>query len=495
MATPSRYGALDSLEVGGGLRICVSTWGNPRAWRYARYVYSDSGASSRGFSTLHLLLEGVKCDRIYIVGLDTLADLQNLSSYEGVERGASRCIEDYLCLEPGYRDRVEIVVAPGIMRKQVGGYTEHFRADLRSTGLKILTELYLDIVDRVARRERQRIELVLDVSHGINYLPVISREVVEELAASLSTSMGEPVRLEIYNADPFPDIEDQRMRMALTRSGSNPCRPSGDLDEHSIPTLAFNRLTRSDFEPWSITGFMRYRRDTRLLSEVRDCDLDDGAVRNLVEVSKRISAAYRVGAVIELVKLVVDSGDVDEVIRQVLLKVVSCWRRSARIDVDGRSMVLTTRKFLEGVRILIHTHSIVVGVKSILDAAGAREATVRLSIVKMVRDRLLGGSVTTSSLVDYEISKLKHRASSSEFKLYRDVLWREREDVEYRDVCSQEEPGEEDVRNFIAHAGFHSHIIEARRVGDDVEVRIRGDCSRVVDRILMRIADRYSASG
>ncbi|MDW8085587.1 MAG: TM1812 family CRISPR-associated protein [Ignisphaera sp.] len=349
------------------MKICISTWGNPEAWRYAGYV-SDEGAAARGFSTLNLLVEGMGCDKIYIIVLNTLVSLQGLNSYDDVERRVAEYVENYLCLKPEHRNRVEMVVAPGTMKKQVGNFNEHFSTDLRNTRLKILTELYLRVINVVSGLQRQKVEVLLDVTHGINYLPVIASEAVEELAASISASLGEPVELEIYNADPFPGIEDQRLRDRLARSKHNLCHPVEDLGDHEIPMLTYSRLTRISIRPWHITGFMSYEESVgKLVSDVRECELSGNEVRSLVEVVRRISAAYRVGAVVELIKLIEGNRDIDDRIYKTLLQVVRCWQRNARIEVRERFIELTTKKLLDGIRLLIHAHSIVTGAKSTLE--------------------------------------------------------------------------------------------------------------------------------
>ena len=93
-------------------------------------------------------------------------------------------------------------------------------------------------------------------------------------------------------------------------------------------------------------------------------------------------------------------------------------------------------------------------------------------------------------LVDREISKLKKiwekgqekGSLSSDWKLYADLLSEKAESEP-----EQEESEDMFQRNFIAHAGFHSKVVELRLKNDQLELRVRPSEWEMVKKVLRTV--------
>ncbi len=207
------------------MKILVSTWGNPwrdrkgrvPSWGEAQYEIGDTKTKAR--TTLIPLLDAVRPDRVILIALDTLAQAPIPSNrYDCVVEDARNSVEEFLDLE-GIGDRVdEIVISPGVGRFPGRDFRGELR-DFYSWTLHALTEILTSAADVSG------IHVHLDLSHGINFMPVLTyRAVVEILSAAAAAS---DVRLTVYNADPYPRSPEgaPSLRINVVESGEIAWRP------------------------------------------------------------------------------------------------------------------------------------------------------------------------------------------------------------------------------------------------------------------------------
>ncbi|MEM1962577.1 MAG: TM1812 family CRISPR-associated protein [Sulfolobales archaeon] len=472
------------------VRIAVLPWGDPSAWRYASYCYECF--CKEGFSTLEFLVHTKELfpDLALVFVLDTLAmrlPTQSYRSYSELVERVREYVGRYIC----GRDRVQtnVEVLPGVMGCGGEGKIE-FRANPVTTRLLTLYTLYFSILD-LARcfRTGDGVEIVLDTTHGINYFSILVRESVLEVAAMVAAALGTPVKVSVFNADPMPTSAS-----APARSEKDPCEPSS---AGPTPRLEYNLIGEYWVYPWDLVRYFRYSVDSvgKLISDPRECRLDEGELERLLSISKLAVASFRVGALVELVELVKRELDFTWLARAMLEKVHGCWLRKAGLVARNECRSTSFTKLQEGFRLLLHAHAVFSGVSRVLASAIGVDG-VSLKYLRGLVEKLLEGSEVTITLVRDELNRVEARLSRErkgeapplpqEWVSYSQLM-REEGVVVPEVECGK--PVDYDpqklVRVFVAHAGFLKDVVELRKVDDeDVVFRVRSECWGVVEKAL-----------
>ncbi|MEM1622691.1 MAG: TM1812 family CRISPR-associated protein [Sulfolobales archaeon] len=480
------------------MRIAFLPWGDPSAWRYASYCYGRF--CEEGFSTLEFLASSreLSPDKTLIFVLDTLADrlpMQRYQSYSELRERVKGYVEEYICGVD--KARVSIEVLPGVMGCGGEGRVE-FRADLATTRLLTLYTAYFSVLNSVEHSlSEDGIEIVLDTTHGLNYFSILVRESVLEAAAMVAVALGVPVTVSVFNADPLPHGVS-----APTRSNEDPCKPSGG---GPLPRLEYNQLGEYRVYPWELMRYFRYSGGSvdKLVSDPRECNLDEDELKRLLRVSKLAIASFRVGALVELAELVRGKPNFIESASEMLKRARECWLLKSELKQGDSCWYTSFTKLQDGFRLLLHAHAVFSGVGRVLAAASEVEG---VSLKKVLRElmKLLKGSEVTIALVDHELSRveaaLRREKKGEAAPLPQEwvpysQLMREEAAPEFEcDRLEAYDPKELE-RNFVAHAGFLKDALELKKLGDgDVAYRVRPGCQKVVESALERVFERLCSS-
>ncbi|MEO2152698.1 MAG: CRISPR-associated CARF protein Csx1, partial [Thermococcus sp.] len=197
-------------------RVLIATWGNPFQWEPIWYrldckslgIEDCQSVELRNVSTLPVLMKALRPHRTIVLVLDTLTNLtlrndvkpKEVGSYEGavedVQERVKWFIENRVKPHLDEEDRallddVEVVVLPG-----VGEFdnvsVEGDVLDFYSVVLKVLAE----------RLPVEDTEVILDLTHGINFMPVLTYRALKALLGILAYL--HTVRLYVVNSEPFP---------------------------------------------------------------------------------------------------------------------------------------------------------------------------------------------------------------------------------------------------------------------------------------------------
>lgn len=463
---------------GNYLRVAVIPWGDPKNWKYVNYCFED--VCKKGFSTLSLLTSSpsLKPDLTIIYVLDTLYDDVREGDYESLTSRVRDLIKNYLCVDE--EPNIVIEVIPGIMKKRIGEIEILFNASPSDTKLMLLYRTYVKILDKTATTEAKdnSLEILIDTTHGLNYFTILTREAVFE-ASSMLAAHGNRVKVKVFNSDPL-DTKD-----LPGRSQPNPCAPKEDRE---VPKTRYNLLYEVEVRPWDLTKYLRYSSggsSSKLLTDVRDCNINQEHLNELIKFSRRVTASYRVGALVELLTFVKEKPEATQEILEIIDKAVKCWRMKAKVErLDEKTCETTFTKLQEGFRLLLHAHAVVSGTKKLVK----QQLPAALSEVKEARKKLLEGSEITSALVDSEIGLIeklrKENKIPRDWTTYAEIM-EEKEEVrtEVRDIKSDLGRTK---RNFIAHAGLLKDFIEIKKE-ERVELRIKEECRELINEILDEI--------
>jgi CRISPR-associated protein Csx1 len=222
------------------LSLLVATWGLPAVWKEARYTFTPGGGEVYESCTtlIPLLLsmrEAVEEGRLdlVIVVLDSLVDkysrepkdrskcyecYESLSgildeagaadTYAEMVRGVERFVLELVkCLLESYgvdlRVEPKVVVAPAT--GSPGGKWV-FKGNLWDYQSRVLIELGELCLSKPYR------QIILDLSHGVNYMPALTLQLAPMLSSVLLLAHEEveSVEVTVYNSDPLTEKAVER---------------------------------------------------------------------------------------------------------------------------------------------------------------------------------------------------------------------------------------------------------------------------------------------
>ncbi|NJE01392.1 CRISPR-associated CARF protein Csx1 [Thermococcus sp. JdF3] len=202
-------------------RVLVATWGNPFQWGEIAYrvdckelgLVNCENVEMRNVSTLPVLIKALNPDKVIILALDTLANLtlknevpaRELNSYNDVKNDVEERVrwfienrvkpnldEDSDLLNDEYLSNyVDVVVLPGL--------GEFDNASVRGDLLDFYSMVLKELAERLPEDDA---EVFLDLTHGINFMPVLTYRALTDLLGLLAYL--HTARLHVLNSEPYP---------------------------------------------------------------------------------------------------------------------------------------------------------------------------------------------------------------------------------------------------------------------------------------------------
>jgi len=203
--------------------LLIAPWGCPAQWRVAKYFIN--GKNIESCTSLLPILKFLNEDvSVVIIVLDSLVDKytgreikspcydyyvkyydeffhDRITSYDDLVnrcKGFVKSIVNDIAKEAGIRIKdLRIVVGPCVGSP---GGEWRFKGDANDFAAIVLYELGKLCL------ERKYVEVILDLSHGINFMPSVCLRIAYLLAGLLMVTYGDQdyVTLKVYNSDPFP---------------------------------------------------------------------------------------------------------------------------------------------------------------------------------------------------------------------------------------------------------------------------------------------------
>jgi len=436
--------------------LLIATWGSPSRWGCADYVCGS--VSVRTCTSLPALQQVLRGDvTTYVIALDSLVDKDervtgastcsscysscwskvgqvSQDGYEAVEsfvRRLVKCIINCVYEVDGLelRGNVDVIVAPAVGSP---GGSWFFEGGVRDFASKVLLELGA----RVLKEPYDRI--VLDLSHGINFMPAETLYVVRLLASLSLIAHGlNSVEVEVYNSDPYPPT--------TKRSSNLRCK---ELDE--LPKLNLNLVYEEDltsaYVPSKIVG------KVLKLSAKPPKDLEDllNALNKLASSSKYVLSSLYYPLPLALIISCNELAKEDvEIILNSLAKALEYWRKYVTVDHDKRLVRRTVELVPEAIYSLLLSAATCGRLKN-LGILG--EPTVG-KLKRMSKDVYKNVSEIDEALITQEVSHLELACK----KLTREVG----KCVSYSELRGEaKRECKPDRRTMIAHAGLQKDCVE-----------------------------------
>ncbi len=173
------------------MKVLIAPWGDPYRWEEVEYEAEGEIVKSR--NSTKLLLNSTGATRIVVIVLDTLSEVKEYKSYyelsKKVEEKVKEYIKSFLKLE---LNKIDVVVAPG-----VGNFENKiFTGNMKDYYSFILHELSNRLIP-----EQDMISVYLDLTHGINFMPVLTYTAVNKICGILAVK--KKVNFTVFNSEPY----------------------------------------------------------------------------------------------------------------------------------------------------------------------------------------------------------------------------------------------------------------------------------------------------
>ncbi len=402
--------------------VCIATWGNPAAWRDAKYLFDGDSDTSR--TSLRIIKEKIEPDVTVLIGLDTLT--RGGSSYEEVRESAEGVYREYL----GKFDLAvdKIIVAPGIGRfkEKVDKIDKIFIGEMSDFYAYILCKLE-DILPM-----GEDLEIHLDLTHGINFMPALTYRAVRELVEMIPNK----VKLLVYNSDPFSEEADY-LRINQVESSEIPWRPSFIKLSNSMELLRPIDLEEREREKLFKYELKEYKEVKRI---VRELNAFIGSIANGLPLA--LFTFYPKNLLDSCIKEVMTLYD----------NYVRVTEESGRIKVERR--LSFGRDFPSLVKVRL-------AARALKELGVSRKSEVELDELDKLREKLFRRNEKINAMISYDLHQIRERVKQA-------TDWRELKEFLY--YC-----GSYDHRNFLAHSGLEGNAVEVRKEDDKVLLRYRED--------------------
>jgi len=183
------------------MKVLIAPWGNPFEWKETTYVFE--GRTVKSLCTLPVLIETVNPDYIIVIVLDTLANIVNR---EGIPKIGQKMFSNYNEVRTDVEDRVryfveemlglnfdnsKLIIAPGV------GVFENITVE------GDILDYYHYLIYELARTlPVDDATFYLDLTHGINFMPVLTYRALNHLLGLLAYLKD--VKLKVLNSEPYP---------------------------------------------------------------------------------------------------------------------------------------------------------------------------------------------------------------------------------------------------------------------------------------------------
>ncbi|NPB00533.1 MAG: TIGR01897 family CRISPR-associated protein [Crenarchaeota archaeon] len=485
------------------VRILVSAWGLPRNWKHAIYSVEDSDVKDlESRTTLSPLVQALNPDFIIIFVPDTVylerVNMRRVDNYDDLCREVREYYIEF-CKNNGINlEKLYIEVCPGVGRFSIKtrerttlilealGSAYDYYAYLYYSLVRYIKDVLIgknniNIFDRDLD-----LEFIVDLSHGVNYMPVFVYKAVRELCQLLATFRKGQVRLRTYNSDPvLEDGQEATIHLVEEVNYFRPYVPPLILeDRSSVSRVITGTRGLKDVPEYSKICKEIHEELKNLFKE-----LDSEIVKffkgyhiNAIKLINMIIGAFYHG-----LPLIVSTYYVDaDVLFNFLQKLFDIWRRRIMVKVENSNVKIVrfARFALNRVEVILRAALFLLGIKC-LDLVPERRGVLSLKLLQDYDEKIISelnpflGVEYGRLFRDDNMSRILNLVRGGAMLLA--CVRAGEEDSEDRarcvEICEEDirrcsSTGSEDIsnvcRNFIAHAGLEWCFVEIFSENDDI---------------------------
>lgn len=419
------------------MKVVVAPWGNPTKWRKVPYAYNGQKEEFR--SSLAMIEKIENPDKVIIVTVDTLVDdgftSLKISSYNDIKKWIIDLILDFCQKELNNFTPEKIIVSYGF-----GEFTHtKFIGNAVDFYYHTLKELALIFVDSLPEMN-EKIEVIFDATHGINYTTILTYRALREILEILAYVYG--VNFKVLNSDPYIGREAK------------------------IDTLNINVIEKSKILP-KISVYRSNEKPVQVYSLLDD-ETKGKIGRDISNLTAQISfniyknkiliflGSFLYALPVFILSYMIDSSELKEKIE----KIAEEFENNIELNNSDKLKIIRKWEYRENFANLIKAYL----VSSILEKFGFnRLDDIPLSKIKDLKEKFYKKFPIESNRIDVEIGDrgiegVKEKLTN-EYRPYFEIAGKEDRDL--------------DKRVFFAHAGFPYNVIDLKREHEEIFIRIR----------------------
>ncbi|MEM4973080.1 MAG: CRISPR-associated CARF protein Csx1 [Candidatus Hadarchaeales archaeon] len=416
--------------------ILISSWGKPWrtggefSWEKVEYRLKEISKTSR--SSLPVLVEHTKPERIVIVVLDTVAE-KVCSDYQKLCKMVEKRYLDFIQKELEISEEVKVIVAPG-----VGNFKLKFKGEMADFYHYVFFELSKELAEL-----KENGEVHLDITHGLNFAPVFLRLALEEILSILAYTKN--IKFVLYNAEPFTSEAKEKLSLTI----------------HHIEQKVYPKLGACRIGELGEAHLLRVRKEHK--GDVEFCK----EISKISKISNRKELSMFLCGMVNGLPLCLytfcpDPRELEEKLSQA----IETWRKNIELKPgEVERKVSLTQDFTECMKAWLLVRSINIQKKEIVTLEELQKLS-ELLFFKHEKPK--------NMLISHELSEIKEKADKEKCSEWTPLksLFSDKK------ISPFFEP-----RNFFAHAGFEYNTTEVRYSERGLEFRYKEDCRKEIMKV------------
>lgn len=418
------------------MKVVVAPWGNPTQWRKVPYAYNGQKEEFR--SSLAMIEKIENPDKVIIVTVDTLVDngftSLKISSYNDIKKWIIDLILDFCQNELNNFTPEKIIVSYGFgeftYTKFIGNAVDFYYHTLK--------ELALIFADSLPEKN-EKIEVIFDATHGINYTTILTYRALREILEILAYAYN--VNLKVLNSDPPIGRETKFDKLNINI-----------IEESKIlPKISVYRSNEKPVQVYSLLDDETKGKIGRDISNLT-AQISFNIYKNKILI---FLGSFLYALPVFILSYKIDSSELKDKIE----KIAEEFENNIELNNSDKLKIIRKWEYRENFANLIKAYL----VSSILEKFGFnRLDDIPLSKIKDLKEKFYKKFPIESNRIDVEIGDrgiegVKEKLTN-EYRPYFEIAGKEDRDL--------------DKRVFFAHAGFPYNVIELKRENDEIYIRI-----------------------
>ncbi len=410
------------------MKILVAPWGDPAGWRETKYEYDNKTIKSS--SSLKILQEVINPDNTIIVASDTLG--QEGTTYNEVRKNAENKVKKYAQDFGISNFDVEILPGVGHFQDRNTRKEAHFYGNAQDYYYSFLYRF----IKRFKNLKTPQIEVHLDITHGVNYMPVLVYKGLIELLGNLA--LYSEIKLVVYNTDP--------------------AFPFNLLEKTKINVIEKTSILPNPLREKSINNELI---DTKKLENSKRIQINKNLSKLIQKSITYNSISAFLGSIFNGLPLGVFTFFPDlTALENFINENYSIFEKNIYVEeteniLNVNRLISLNRNFKVYSFALFHSY--------FLTDIVNHKTEVSLYDLKKLNNDFFSYDKKLEVLIDKELTDLKDKLSSLESKTYQ-VL---------NTIIHNKAFNEIDQRNFLAHAGLEYNSIEVKKEDEDILIKYR----------------------
>jgi CRISPR-associated protein Csx1 len=426
--------------------IIIASWGNPYNWKKVRY--QKDGSDEFTFAATLALAEILKVDYNNVIIFLPSSLYNEDNDTKDLENNIKNRVYKLICER--HKDvKPRLFIVPSIGKFKTCELRFIFEGNAQSYHNSVYYNT-LNILNTI-NTEDKNVDVHLDITHGINYMPVMCSEAVRLAANTYAAAKDKIVKVITYNSDPLyplPNKDDKNTILTINEISQNTYGGYKSL-------LQLLMLFVTDYK---INKNIYCNNILKLLNNIIGNDnkiINSEDLEKIYKIAKSVSA----GLLLTLPYTYNDIINYQEISNNVLKKISTISNNN--ICRNNNEVTIKHEKSSERIALL---HSILFSLRSIDLISYNENKLIEISIKSLensLKRYYKGVLDSVYYIVSEELDKINKLSNNIDntYKLYAEI--------NNKDYGKTKE-GKTSSRILYAHAGLEENVTYLKRSGNDI---------------------------